>query len=69
VHCVLNLFITLSFVDFFFLINMDSVTRNRAILQKQSPEEPEKNIVTVLMKAAGTKFGSFFGLEKCCFTQ
>jgi len=48
---------------------MDSVTRNRAILQKQSPEEPEKNIVTVLMKAAGTKFGSFFGLEKCCFTQ
>lgn len=47
---------------------MDSVTTNAAILQKQNLEEPAKNIVTVLMKAAGKKFSSFFGLEKCCFT-
>lgn len=48
---------------------MDSVTSNAAILQKQNLEEySAKNIVTVLMKAAGKKFSSFFGLEKCCFT-
>lgn len=48
---------------------MDSVTGNTAIPQKQSLKEPAKNIVTVLMKAAGKKSSSFFGLEKCCFTQ
>lgn len=39
---------------------MDSVTSNTAILDKQSLEEPANNIITVLMKAAGKKFSSFF---------
>lgn len=48
-------------------MNLDSVTSETAVLQKQSLEESAENVVRILMKTAGKKFSSFWGLEKYLF--
>lgn len=67
-HCMLNLSITFSFVDFK-KINTDSATSNTQSFRNKYLEEPVKNIVTVLMKAAGKKVSFYFWILKSCIAQ
>lgn len=65
-HCMLNLFITLSSVDFL----KDKYGFCNKYHSNSSETKTAQNIVTVLIKAAGKKFSSFFfWIRKKLFTQ
>lgn len=58
-HSLLNLSITFRFL-IFKTINTDFATSNTQFFRNKCLEEPVKNIVTVLMKAAGKKVSFYF---------